>query len=144
MSSTPVASISFVVDDDAFVRAMHRAEDAVDGLIKLVALSVAESLQEEGGQLSNRLNEPWNVSGTGPFERHVEAPEAGWFAHILAHGASPHGAVRAERLVFAIDGGIISPESVRGVPANPFDERALDKARSHVDDIIRLLIAEAT
>jgi hypothetical protein len=133
-----VASLVITVDADEVIRLMRRAEDALDLLVAAVADELAEESAREGGQISSRLGQRWPVEGTGDEQRTVEAPE--WWAHFVAGGTKPHGPVHAPRLVFAVDGRVVSAHTVSGTAADPFDERAIRATESRVDDIIARLI----
>lgn len=133
--------LTFEVDDEGLVRALAHVNDKVDSFVQWAALDLEREVRDEAGQYSSRLAAPWSIEGEGPWERHVVAPE--WWAHILAHGARPHGPRSADRMVFVIDGDVVVAETVSGTPATHFDEAAQERTRSRVDDILRRLIEEA-
>jgi hypothetical protein len=135
------AAITFEVDDDLFVRVMHEASERVEDLVTAVAVDLARSLESEGGQILPKLGEGWDIKPSlSPWSRTVVAPDDAWWAHFIAHGTRDHGPRQADRLIFTVDGETVSAEQVRGITANPFDERAIARTRSHVDEILRRLL----
>ena len=126
------------VDDRQVQALLDRAEDGLDRLVEEVAQELSERVQAEGAKRSQRLGAEWAVNGTGDAEREVEAPE--WWAHFVTGGTRPHGASTGSRMVFAVDGKVVSASFVQGVSADPFDEAAIRDTESRVDDIIRRLI----
>jgi len=137
-----MATLSFTVDDSGLVRAFHAVEDAVGSVVQRIAEDFAEDVAADAGQRSTRLREPWEISGEGPTERHVVAPE--WWAHLLAHGTAAHGPNSAPHLAFFVDGQAVFAKHVSGIAGDPFDERAAERTRSRVDDILERAIAEVT
>lgn len=133
-----MTTLSFVVDDALFTQEMRDTVDDLGKLIDDIAKDAAESLAEEGGQHSSRLGAPWEITGSGPDERHVQAPE--FFAHFIAGGTSGHGPRAAQKLVFSANGNTVFADYVSGVPATHFDEAALAKTDSHLDEIMRRAI----
>lgn len=131
-------SVTIRVDDDEVQALVHRVEGGLERLVEEVSQELADEAAREGGRASRRLGQRWPVSGSGGTIRHVEAPE--WWAHFVAGGTRDHGPRHAERLTFDIDGRFISARSVRGVKADPFDERAISTTEHRVDDIVRRLI----
>lgn len=135
-------AITITVDDDRVLAALRNVENGIEDLIDRVADELAGNVATEAGQRSTRLGAPWEVEGAGPDERHVVAPE--FFAHFLAGGTQAHGPARASRLVFAVDGKMVFARHVSGITADHFDERAIKKTESRVDDLMRDVIARAT
>lgn len=136
------ASVTFDVVDDHLIADLRRIDDRLEDFIRLAAYDLAEQLREEGGQHSSRLAEPWDISGTGPFERTVTAPD--FFAHFLTGGTKAHGPRSSDRMLFEVDGDFVAAMYVSGIPATHFDETAIARTRARVDDIIRRLIEGAT
>jgi hypothetical protein len=139
---TTSASLSFTVDDDQVIHMLQHAASALDDVIRLVATQAEEDLRHEAGAAQSKLGAPWDIQGTGPTERHIEAPE--WWAHFVAHGTRPHGPRSADVMLFEVDGETIGASFVQGTSATHFDEKALTKTRARVDDILRRVLEEAT
>lgn len=135
-------SLTFVVEDEKVRHMLTNASHALDKLVERVAVGFEKEIRGTAGAVSDRLGAPWEITGMGPHERSVVAPE--WWAHFLAHGTREHGPRTADRLVFQIDGSVISVASVRGTKATHFDLKAVDKMKGRVDDILRQVIKEAT
>lgn len=133
-----MTAFSITVDADDVVRLMARGASSLDRLVEEVAEELSEELRSEGRQRSARLGEEWPVEGAGDQQRRVEAPE--WWTHFVTGGTQAHGPRSATRMVFAIDGNVVSATHVRGVAADPFDRHAIDTVQHRVDDIMRRLI----
>lgn len=127
-------AIQFVVDDDAFIRVMTGTGRVLVSVIDVAAIELAADVEEDAGQVSSRLGEGWEISGAGPTERTVTAPE--FWAYFLAHGTGAHGPTSAEKLVFNVGGETVFADFVSGIPANPFDERAVETASSKLSALI--------
>lgn len=132
------ADIFFEVDDAAFTNELRDTENDLDRLINDIAHDLARELGVAGGQHASELGNDWGVDGVGSYERHISSPV--WWAHFISGGTQSHGPRTASKLVFTIDGETIFADEVRGIPATHFDEQAIAKTRSHVDDIVRRLI----
>lgn len=128
-------SVTITADADEVLAYIRRAQGSLDRLVQEVAEEVAQEAAAEGGKVSSRLGAEWPVEGTGRERRTVEAPE--WWAHFLAGGTRDHGPRNAPRLVFEVDGNIVSALHVRGIAADPFDKRAIEAVDHRVDDIMR-------
>ena len=139
-----MAVVSITVDSEGMVRALDRVENGLDQLVGLVAQDLANVAAQEAGQASTRLGNPWTITGGGPVTRNVVAPE--WWAHFLAGGTRDHGPRTASMLVFGggAGGEAIFAQFVQGIPADPFDKRAVTRATANVDDILNRLIASVT
>jgi hypothetical protein len=133
------ARVTITVDDDEVQALVRRVEGGMDRLVVEVADDLAGELAQEAQSASSRLGRKWEVTGSGDEVRHIEAPE--WWAHFLAGGTREHGPVTAQRLTFEVNGNFVSASHVRGIPANPFDERAIRTTQRRVDDIVRRLIS---
>lgn len=131
-------ALSIVVEDDAMLRAFHSIEDGLKRLVTMVAEDYAHEVELEAGRQSSRLGRPWAITGTGPTERHVSAPE--FWAGFLAHGTKAHGPTKATKLVFTVNGDMVFADFVSGIPASHFDEAAAEKTRSHLDSIMEKAI----
>lgn len=129
-----MANVALLVLDEEFMMALGLVTDRLGLLIDEAAEDLADSLKEEGGKVSTRLGADWPISGDGPDERHVTAPE--WWAHFLAGGTAPHGPRTQPRLAFSVDGQSVFAHYVRGLPPNPFDERAISRTSGRLDEII--------
>lgn len=141
MARRGAADVYFEVDDRALVSAMRHDVNKLERLVELVAMDLSGNLEEEGGAVQSALGGHWNVDrGPGQFAARVQAPEDAWWAHFIAHGTRDHGPRSADRLVFAVDGQVVSADRVRGVTANPFDERAKMHTRSKIPTIIRRML----
>jgi len=125
------------VESDAFVADMKRAVERLELVTTLVATDLAHEAAEEGGQISPQLGEDWDVTGMAGA-RHVEAPV--WWAAFVAHGTQAHGPARASKLHFFVGDDEVYADFVEGLSANPFDERAIEKTRSHMHTIIERAI----
>jgi len=135
-------AFTITVDSDDFNRDMAAMLTAIPILIDRIADQLAEDLAQEGGSAASRLGAPWEISGTGPSERHVEAPE--WWAHFIAGGTSGHGPVSAPQLVFDVGSGTVFAGFVSGIGATHFDEAAMSDTRMDLDAIFTKLVAELT
>jgi hypothetical protein len=124
---------------EEFAQELGAFTGRLDQIVELAAKDLADAAAQEGGEHSKRLGADWPVSGTGPGERHVVAPE--WWAHFVAGGTQAHGPARAQKLVFTVDGQQVRASRVSGTPATKFDERAVERSRSNLDDVVRRAIA---
>lgn len=138
MSGVP---LSFVVEDDQVLAQLRRVAEGVPDLVKFLADDLADYAAAEARGASSRLGAPWQVTVVGEVG-HVVAPE--WWAHFVAGGTRAHGPRKAEKLVFEVDGETVFADWVEGMPSDPFDKRAIAKTETHVDDIMKRIIAEAT
>lgn len=132
------SSFVITVDADDVVRLMRRGANAIDRLVEEVAEELSEELRQEGAKHSKRLGAEWPVQGAGDRERRIEPPE--WWAHFVIGGTAPHGPRAASRMVFAVDGNVVSALHVAGVRGDAFDRRAIDSTQHRVDDLMRRLI----
>jgi len=135
-------TLEFVVNDEQVISAFRNLEEGLTHLIVLAAEDLSESARLEAGHASHRLAAPWAIEGIGSTERRVVAPE--WWAGFLAHGTQAHGPKKADHLVFTVDGEVVFADFVQGIPADPFDQRAVTRTASHVDEIMRRVIETAT
>jgi hypothetical protein len=132
------AGITFVVEDDAVLRKLRATADDLEHLITALAEQAADDLRLEGGHVASHLAAPWEIEGFGDAERRVVAPV--WWAHFLAGGTQAHGPVSAGKLVFQVAGEMVFADYVGGISATHFDEAALNRTRSHVDEIARRIV----
>lgn len=133
------AGLTITVDSEEVTVKLKRAMNALDNLVLNAARQLAVDAAREGGNVNPVLGDRWNVD-RGMFEAKVSAPEEAWWAHFIAGGTKQHGPRTAPRMVFELDGTIISATQVAGIPANPFDKRAVSRTRSRLDDIIRRML----
>jgi hypothetical protein len=123
-------SVTFVVEDEQVVRMLR---DAADGLRELSA-RLAEMVAEVATEESRSRGITWRPR-TDPD---LAAVAEQWWAHFLARGTRPHGPRRAERLRLVLDGGEVAwAREVSGVRADPFHERAVERARSRLEELAR-------
>ena len=123
----------FEVDDRALVWLGQQTTSALDRLID----DITEDLRQTAAEESASRHITWTAE-----PGRVVADQ--WFAHFLARGTAPHGPESARRLFFSIDGQMVSPAFVAGIPADPFHERAAEAESSRIDDILRRAIGEVT
>lgn len=133
--------LDFDVDLGDFTRDLSGVEWVIAHLVDLAAHEVSQRAESEGSGVASSLGEPWEVEGSGPWERHVQAPV--WWAHFLAGGTADHGPVSSPALVFEVSGGWVRASFVKGIPAEPFDQRAVDRARSTVPALINRALEAA-
>lgn len=132
------AALVFRVTGDEEIAAKLLATASVmSEMIDHAADLLAKDVAAEAASVSTRLSAPWSIEGWGGTKR-VVAPE--FFAHFLAGGTSPHGPSTATRLVFEVDGGMVFAKAVSGIPANPFDDRAVAKTQVGLDALMHGLI----
>jgi hypothetical protein len=129
-----VTRLSITVDDEQVVRATQHAITTLEELITIASVITDEEAMAEGGAVTPKLGAPWEITGVGPTERQIVAPE--WWAHFLAHGTRPHGPNNAQFLVFEVSGEMVFASFVSGVKATHFDERAVERAKSKVEQAI--------
>lgn len=135
-------AVSFTVEEEQVLANLTHAEEAMGHVIDLLAQDLAEEVRMEAGQYSRSLAAPWKITGIGPTERMVMAPE--WWAHILAHGSVAHGPVTADKLVFSVAGEQVFATFVSGITGRHFDEAAINRTAGRADEIIKRVITEAT
>lgn len=127
------AEISVEIDFSDVQRYLDEGREAIARAIDAAAEDLAAVVGEEAESSSHRLGEPWPIEQVGE-DRRVYAPE--FFAHFLARGTRDHGPRSGEFLVFEQDGQMVFARRVRGIPANPFGERAVERTEERLDAII--------
>lgn len=139
------ASLAFTFEDEALLHSLGEIERIVRvNFATKAATLVKEYVEEEGGAVTPRLASGWRIYGYGDtYTRHVRASKSNWWAHFLAGGTRPHGPRSAPYLIFTIDGNTIHASSVRGVAATHFDQKAVDRARSRMGELLHEAIREA-
>ena len=131
-----------VLIDDRQVREMlRRAPGVIPALINEAAKELQAHLERESAEASTRVSESWKINQAGQFTSTVSSDV--FFAGWLARGTRPHGPASAPRMVFSIDGHGVSASFVQGIPADPFEERAIAKAQDRVPTMLEYLVAEA-
>jgi hypothetical protein len=133
-------SLSITIDDDELVRAVREAEDGIGDLVHEVAEQLVQDVQAEGAGVHAKLAHGWTIDDRGEFDAAVVAPPEAWWAHFVAGGTRSHGRSGGGRMVFNVDGQTVSAVFVSGVTANPFDERAVKRTESKIDEILGRLI----
>ena len=126
------SGVELVIDDAAFQAYMRRAADHLG----LVDEAMTLALLHDANDASEARGVTWHKKVGG-----VEADQ--WWAHFLAHGTVAHGANQRDRLFFMIDDEFVSPVQVRGIAPDRFDDRAVMRTRSRMDEIIELALREA-
>lgn len=121
-------AVTFEVDDREVVRMLRGAEEALEGLLE----RVAEMVEEEAEAESRSRGVTWRVRRSPDLAVEVEQ----WWAHFLARGTRAHGPVASQRLLLRVDGRWVSPVRVAGIATDPFHERAVQRARSRVDEVL--------
>lgn len=122
-------SVELVVDDADVLRMLRRAREELDSFDERLAEMVAEQATEE----SRSRGITWRPR-TDPD---VAAEAEQWWAHFLARGTQAHGPRRRSRMRFFQDGEAVWATWVSGVRADPFHERAVVRARSKLDELLR-------
>jgi hypothetical protein len=133
-------SLTITIDDDELVRAIREVEGGIADLVHKVAEQLVQDVQAEGAGVHSKLAHGWTVDDSGNFDAAVRAPADAWWAHFVAGGTRSHGRPGGGRMVFTVDGQTVSASFVSGVTANPFDERAVKRTESKIDEILRRLI----
>lgn len=144
MTARPGAEI--IVQGDVF-ELNERGSRAVDKAIQLMATEIWGNVGREAPVDEGRLAGSWELDREGPYSWRIHTNVL--YASYVHEGTGIYGPagrrivpVRAQVLAFEWMGQLWFRKSVAGQRANPFADRAIDKAAPRAQEFADMAIAE--